>query len=327
MSESGVTTEGLLPSFDGAVRWLNSPPLVSSELRGRVVLVQFWTFTCINWLRTAPYIRAWAQRYEPYGLTVVGVHTPEFDFERDVDNVRRAVADRAISYPVAVDSEYAVWRAFDNHYWPALYIADTDGALRHHVFGEGGYARSERIVQRLLADAGHAGWGTDLVSVHGDGAEAEADWDELRSPETYFGYARGENLASPGAVVLNQRQTYRRPATLHLNQWALDGEWTIRAEAAVANEPGAVLAFRFRARDLNLVLAPAPGAGPARYQVLLDGQPPGAAHGVDTDERGSGILDEGRMHQVIRQRGAIEDRTLEISLLDPGVEIYVVTFG
>ncbi|SHN46959.1 redoxin domain-containing protein [Cryptosporangium aurantiacum] len=309
-----------LPSFSGATAWLNSEPLDPDGLRGHVVLVNFWTLTCINWLRQEPYVRAWAQAYRDDGLVVVGVHTPEFSFEHDVDRIRLAIAERAIDYPVAVDSDYGVWRAFDNHYWPALYVADTDGVLRDHHFGEGRYAQSERVLQRLL------GVTRDHVHVEGRGVEAEADWNHLRTPETYLGYTRGEHFASPGGPAFARRRTYTLPEHLPLNHWALSGEWTIGPESAVLHESGGTLAYRFHARDAHLVLC-GETPEPIGFRVLLDGAAPGAAHGDDVDEEGHGVLRDGRLYQLVREHDAVRDRTLEITFDRPGAGAYVFTFG
>jgi thiol-disulfide isomerase/thioredoxin len=309
-----------MPSFAGATAWVNSEPLGLAELGGRVVLVDFWTLTCINWLRTEPYVRAWSQAYRDDGLVVVGVHTPEFSFEHEIERVRRATVERAIDYPVAVDNEYAVWNAFGNQYWPALYFVDTDGVIRDHHFGEGRYERSERSIQRLL------GAERELVSVEGVGVEAEADWNHLRTLETYLGNERGEHFASPGGASLLGRRAYAFPERLRLNQWALAGEWTIGRENAVLDEPGGSIAYRFHARDAHLVLS-AGAREPIPFRVLLDGNPPGASHGVDVDETGNGLLSDGRLYQLVREHDAVRERTLEITFLEPGAEAYVFTFG
>jgi thiol-disulfide isomerase/thioredoxin len=309
-----------MPSFDGATEWINSEPLGLDELRGRVVLVDFWTFTCINWLRTEPYIRAWAQAYRDDGLVVVGVHTPEFTFEQEIDRVQRAVAERAIDYPVAVDSDYGVWTAFDNHYWPALYFVDRDGKIRDEHFGEGRYEKSERTIQKLL------GIERDLVPVVGLGVEAEADWDHLRTPETYLGYGRGEHLASPGRAAFDARRAYEVPDRLRLNYWALAGEWTIARENVVLDQAGGTIAYRFHARDAHLVLSPGTRP-PIPFRVLLDGEAPGSSHGVDVDEDGNGVLQDGRLYQLVREHDDVRERTLEIMFHEPGVEAYVFTFG
>jgi thiol-disulfide isomerase/thioredoxin len=295
-----------MPPLVGASGWLNSEPLVAAELRGRVVLVDFWTLTCINWLRQEPYVRAWSEAYRDDGLVVIGVHTPEFSFEHELDLMRQATQDRGIDYPVALDNDYKVWSAFANHYWPALYFVDADGVIRDQYFGEGRYERSERVIQRLL------GVERELVTVEGTGVEAEADWDNLRTPETYLGYAGGEPSASPDR--------------LSLNQWALAGDWTVGPENVEVVEPGGSISFRFHARDAHLVLSPA-----ARelipFRVLLDGEAPGPSHGVDVDEHGNGLLAEGRLYQLIRQRDAIRERTLEVAFREPGAQAYAFTFG
>jgi thiol-disulfide isomerase/thioredoxin len=327
MSASRLPVEGRLPSFDGATEWINSPPLATAELRGKVVLVNFWTYTCINWLRQLPYVRAWAGKYSGHGLVVIGVHTPEFGFEHDLGNVRRAVQDMRVDYPVAVDNDYAVWTAFANHYWPALYFADAQGRIRHHHFGEGEYQQSEMVIQQLLADAGSADAGHDLVSVDARGAEAPADWAALRTPETYTGYERTENFASPGGAVPGKSHTYQVPAELGFNDWALSGDWTVDEQAVTLNEAGGQIAYRFHARDLNMVMGPATPEVSVRFRVLIDGQPPGAAHGADADDQGHGTVTGQRLYQLIRQPGPITDRTFEITFLDPDVQAYAFTFG
>ena len=319
--------EGHLPGFEGATGWLNSEPLTADDLRGKVVLVDFWTYTCINWLRTLGYVRAWAEKYEDLGLVVVGVHTPEFPFETDLDNIRWATNDMRVEYPVAIDSDYEVWRAFDNHYWPAVYIADAEGRIRHHQFGEGGYDECERVIQHLLREAGDEGIGDDLVSVADDGLEAQADWANLETPETYLGYEQAQNLASPAGAELDEPRTYVVPESLALNQWALSGDWTIERRASVLNEADGRIAFRFHARDVHLVMGPRSRDTSVPFRVLLDGQPPGAAHGGDIDEEGNGTVVEQRLYQLIRQPGPVTDRTFEIAFAAPGVEAYVFTFG
>jgi thiol-disulfide isomerase/thioredoxin len=309
-----------LPSFDGATGWLNSDPLGPDQLRGHVVLVDFWTLTCINWLRTEPYVRAWSQAYRDDGLVVVGVHTPEFSFEHEVERVRLATAERGIDYPVAVDSDYAVWNAFDNHFWPALYFAGADGLIRDEYFGEGRYEESERLLQRLL------GVRREPVSVTGTGVEAAADWSQLRTPETYLGYGRGEHFASPGGAALDARRDYALPERLGLNRWALAGEWTIGSEKVVPDRAGGTIAYRFHARDAHLVLSRST-AEPIPFRVLLDGEPPGRSHGGDVAEDGTGVLDQGRLYQLVRASGPVRERTLEITFLAPGAEAYVFTFG
>jgi thiol-disulfide isomerase/thioredoxin len=322
-----LPVESRLPSFEGATGWLNSPPLTADGLRGKVVLVNFWTFTCINWLRQLPYVRAWAGKYASQGLVVIGVHTPEFTFEHNLDNVRRAVRDTRVDYPVAIDNDYAVWSAFDNHYWPALYFADAQGRIRHHHFGEGEYQRSEMVIQQLLAEAGSTGTGHDLVAVDARGAEAPADWTTLRSPENYAGYGRTENFASPGGVVPGKPHLYTAPERLRLNDWALAGDWTMEEEATTLNMAGGQIACRFQARDVNLVMGPAAAGTPVRFRVLIDGQPPGADHGTDVDQNGSGTLSEQRLYQLVRQQGHVTERTFEITFPDPGAAAYSFTFG
>jgi thiol-disulfide isomerase/thioredoxin len=329
MHPAGVQlpVEGRMPPLEGGTGWLNSPPLTAAELGGKVVLVQFWTYTCINWLRTLAFVRAWADRYKDQGLVVVGVHTPEFDFEHDLDNVRQEVKDLRVDYPVVVDNDYAIWSAFDNHYWPALYFVDAQGQIRHHRFGEGDDEQSEMVIQRLLTDAGADGVDEDLVSVDARGVEAAADWDNLWSPENYLGYERSEGFASPDGAVLDTGHVYAVPARLRLNQWALGGDWTVKRGATVLNQANGRIAYRFHARDLHLVMAPPARGTPVRFGVLLDGQPPGAAHGADLDDQGNGTLTDPRLYQLIRQPGPISDRTCEVTFLDPGVQAYAFTFG
>jgi thiol-disulfide isomerase/thioredoxin len=322
-----LPVEGNVPGFDGATGWLNSDPLTAEGLRGKVVLVDFWTYTCINWLRTLGYVRAWAEKYADQGLVVVGVHTPEFPFERDVDNVRQAAKDMRVEYPIALDSDYAVWRAFSNAYWPAVYIADVEGRIRHHQFGEGGYEECERVVQQLLRDAGRDGIADDLVSVADDGFEAQADWANLETPETYLGYEQAQNFASPDGGALDRPRTYVVPDALRLNQWALSGDWTIQSGASVLNGADGGIAFRFHARDVHLVMGPPERDTSVPFNVLVDGQPPGAAHGLDVDEQGRGTLAQHRLYQLIREPGSIADRTLQITFHAPGVEAYAFTFG
>lgn len=319
--------EGRLPVFDGATGWLNSPPLTAADLYGKVVLVDFWTYTCINWLRTLAYVRAWSEKYRDQGLVVVGVHTPEFPFERDIDNVRQAVKDMRVGYPIALDSNYAIWRAFGNRYWPAIYIADVQGRIRHHQFGEGEYDECEWVIQRLLRDAGAEGIGDDLVSVTPDGFEAQADWTNLRSPETYLGYDQGRNFASPDGAGFDEARTYVAPAPLELNHWALSGEWTIERGASVLNRADGRIVFRFHARDVHLVVGPRERGAAVPFRVLIDGGPPGDAHGLDVDEQGHGLVAQQRLYQLVRQQGPITNRTIEIAFLAAGVEAYVFTFG
>ena len=319
--------EGDLPSFGGAIEWINSAPLTGPGLRGKVVLVEFWTYTCINWLRTLPYVRAWAAKYKDQGLVVIGVHSPEFEFEKSIANVRRAARDLGVNYPIAIDSEHAVWRAFRNQYWPALYFVDAQGRIRHHQFGEGEYDRAEMVIQQLLAEAGARGVGRDLVTVDARGLEAAADWSALKSPENYLGYDRTENFASPGGAVLGQRRSYAVPSRLNLNEWALSGEWTVERQASLLGKANGRITSRFHARDLHLVMGPAAGAKPVRFRVLIDGQPPGAAHGVDVDAQGNGTATEQRLYQLIRQPKPIADRQFEIEFLDSGIAAFAFTFG
>ena len=319
--------QSALSSLDRADGWLNSPPLTAAGLRGKVVLVDFWTYTCINWRRTLPYVRGWAEKYREQGLVVIGVHAPEFEFEKSPSNVRWAVDDMKIGYPVAVDNDHAIWRAFDNQYWPALYFIDSQGRVRHHQFGEGAYEQSEMIIQELLAEAGHGAIDREPVMVNAQGAEAAADWRSLKSPENYLGYERTENFASPGAAVLDKPRMYQRPAMLRLNEWALSGDWTVKKGTAAPNKPNGRIAYRFHARDLHLVMGPAAPGTSARFRVLIDGQPPAAAHGTDVDERGEGTVTRQRMYQLIRQPKPIADREFEIEFLDPGVEVFAFTFG
>jgi thiol-disulfide isomerase/thioredoxin len=322
-----LPVEGDLPSLIGATGWLNSQPLTPADLRGKVVLVDFWTYTCVNWRRTLPYVRAWADKYKDRGLVVIGVHTPEFPFERDVGNIRWAIKDMGVDYPVAIDSDYAVWNAFGNRYWPALYLIDGQGRIRHHFFGEGEYDQSEKIIQQLLSENGIGGLRPELVSVQAIGAEVAADWATLKSPETYLGTAQAENFASPGGAVVDKPHVYAAPARLGLNHWALAGDWTVGKGAAVLNKPEGQIVYQFHARDLNLVMGPATRGSSVRFRVLIDGKPPGASHGSDVDEQGNGRVTEQRMYQVIRQSKTIGDRHFQIEFLDPGVEAFVFTFG
>jgi Thioredoxin like C-terminal domain/AhpC/TSA family len=318
--------EGELPEFDGATTWLNGAPLTPADLRGRVVLVSFGTYTCINWIRSLPHVRAWADTYANQGLTVVGVQTPEFDFEGDLNNVGRAIKEMDVRYPVAVDNDYAVWQAFDNHYWPALYFVDADGRIRHHHFGEGEYEESEMVLQTLLREAG-VDVDQGLVRLQPEGVEAAADWASLGSPETYLGYERAVGFASPGGVVADERHVYSAPAELRRNEWALSGDWRIGAVPALLDEPGGSIAYQFRARDVHLVMGPPTRRPPMRFRVRIDGEPPGRAHGVDVDPNGNGNADYQRMYQLIRQPAPISDRRFDIEFLDAGIEAFVFTFG
>jgi cytochrome c biogenesis protein CcdA/thiol-disulfide isomerase/thioredoxin len=322
-----LPVEGQAPSLSGAVEWLNSPPLTIEGLRGKVVLVDFWTYSCINCLRAIPYVRAWAEKYKDQGLVVIGVHAPEFAFEKNVDNVRQAIKDLKIDYPVAIDNDYAIWRAFNNSYWPAHYFIDAEGRIRHHHFGEGEYDQSEKIIQQLLAEAGKANVAQDIVKVNAQGAQAAADMDDVKSPETYVGYARAENFASPGGAVDDKRQVYAIAPQLSLNQWALAGDWTIGGERAVSNEANARIAYRFHARDLHLVLGPSADGKPVRFRVTIDGKAPGADHGADIDDQGNGTVSEQRLYQLVRQSKPDADRQFEIEFLDPGAQAFAFTFG
>ena len=323
---NALSVEGHVPGFDGAAGWLNSEPLTTDELRGKVVLTDFWTYTCINWLRTLGYVRAWAEKYEDQGLVVVGVHTPEFPFEANTDNVVEAVKDLNVEFPVALDPDFVVWNAFANRYWPAVYIADAEGRIRHHQFGEGGYEECERVIQQLLREAGGEGITDDLISVTPEGIEAQADWGTLGSPETYVGYQQGRNFASPEGGTIDEGRTYSVPDPLQLNSWALSGDWTVEGRAAVLDRAGGSIAFRFQARDVNLVLRSREGTS-VPFRVLLDGAPPGVDHGLDVDEEGIGTLIQPRLYQLVRQQGAIGDRTFEIVIDGAGAEAYVFTFG
>jgi thiol-disulfide isomerase/thioredoxin len=321
-----TTTGVALPSFSGATGWLNSAPLSPEGLRGKVVLVDFWTYTCINWLRTLGYVRAWADRYEDDGLVVIGVHTPEFPFEHDEENVRLAVQNMDVRYPVALDPDYAVWEAFSNRYWPAVYIADAQGRIRHQQFGEGAYDECERVIQQLLRENGRDDIGDDLVSVALDGFEVQADWANLESPETYLGNEQGRNFGSPGGGREGPH-TYAVPERLGLNEWALEGDWTIQRGASVLNGDEGRLAFRFHARDVHLVMGPPARGMSVPFRVLVDGEAPGPAHGLDVDEQGRGMLDQQRLYQLVRVPGSITDRTFEIAFGAPGAEAYCFTFG
>ncbi|MFK8250092.1 cytochrome c biogenesis protein DipZ [Ancylobacter terrae] len=322
-----LPVEGTLPSLAGATDWLNSAPLTAEGLRGKVVLIDFWTYSCINCLRTIPYVRAWAEKYRDKGLVVIGVHTPEFAFERDLGNVKKAIADLKIGYPVAVDNQYAIWRAFQNRYWPAHYFIDAQGRIRHHHFGEGGYEESERVIQQLLAEAGRtdvAGAGT--VTVAATGAEAPSDQKDVMSPETYVGFERAENFVSPGGQRRGEPAVYAS-GDPRLNEWGLTGTWTVAAEHAALDAPDGAIVYRFHARDLHLVLGPGRDGKPVRFKVTLDGAPPGDAHGMDVNADGEGVVSDQRLYQLIRQPGAVGERTFEIRFLDPGVEAYAFTFG
>jgi cytochrome c biogenesis protein CcdA/thiol-disulfide isomerase/thioredoxin len=324
---ASTSSEGKFPDLAGAVGWINSPALTPQALRGKVVLVDFWTYSCINCLRSLPYVRAWAAKYQSHGLVVIGVHTPEFAFEKSFDNVRRAVRDLNIHYPVALDNNYAVWSAFANRYWPADYLIDAKGEIRAHVFGEGDYGRSERLIQALLREAGFAGVPTDLVNPQSEGAQAAADMEDVHSHETYVGYDKAENFASPENIARDQPQTYSLPAALRLNQWGLSGQWMVQGEKAVLLSPTGRIGFEFHARDLHLVLGPSADGKPIHFRVLFDGRAPGANHGADTDAQGNGVIGEQRLYQLIRQGGDIEDRRFTIEFEDAGAQAYSFTFG
>ena len=324
---SRLPVEGTLPSLSGAVEWLNSPPLSAEALRGKVVLVDFWTYSCINCLRSLPTIKAWAEKYKDQGLVVIGVHAPEFAFERDPANVRRAVKDLGIAYPVAIDNDYAIWRAFENEYWPAHYFIDAEGRIRYHHFGEGDYARSEAVIQDLLAEAGKTDVPTGIVQVQGTGALAAPDDQDMDSPETYVGYTRAENFASAGGEVADQPQDYTAPKQPGLNQWGLDGRWKVGDEKAELDGATGGISYRFHARDLHLVLGPGAEGKPVRFRVTLDGGPPGDDHGADTDALGQGTVTDQRLYQLVRQRHGVGDHLFRIEFLDPHVQAFAFTFG
>jgi cytochrome c biogenesis protein CcdA/thiol-disulfide isomerase/thioredoxin len=316
-----------MPPLSGAVAWLNSPPLTTQGLKGKVVLIDFWTYSCINCLRAIPYVQAWAEKYKDKGLVVIGVHAPEFAFERNIDNVKRAVSDLGIGYPVAIDNDYAIWRAFNNEYWPAHYFVDAQGRIRHHHFGEGGYDESEHVIQQLLAEAGRTEIPAALVAVKATGTEAASDVSDVRSPETYIGFNRSENFVSPGGAVHDAAHVYT-VAMPGLNDWGLSGDWTVGGEKATLNEKDGGIVYRFHARDLHLVLGPAPESGQIRFRVTIDGAAPGDGHGTDVDPAGQGVVTSQRLYQLVRQTGGvITDHTFEIRFLDPGVQAYAFTFG
>jgi cytochrome c biogenesis protein CcdA/thiol-disulfide isomerase/thioredoxin len=324
-----LTVEGTLPQLTGAVQWLNSPPLTAEQLRGKVVLVDFWTYSCINCLRTLPYVKAWSKKYRDKGLVVIGVHAPEFAFERNIDNVKKATHDLGVDYPVAIDNNYAIWRAFGNQYWPAHYFVDAQGRIRHHHFGEGEYEQSEKIIQQLLAEAGHpdaAQVATGLTQ-HASGVEAAADGNDMQSPETYIGYSRAENFASPGGEAENRAHAYSAPSNPDVNDWGLAGTWKVGAEHATLAAPNGSIVYRFHARDLHLVLGPGVGGKPVRFRVSIDGAAPGNARGTDVNADGTGVVREQRLYQLVRQTGDVADHTFTIEFLDPGVEAYAFTFG
>jgi cytochrome c biogenesis protein CcdA/thiol-disulfide isomerase/thioredoxin len=321
-----LPVEDLVPSLSGAQDWLNSKPLTLDELKGKVVLVDFWTYSCINCLRSIPYVRAWAEKYRDHGLVVIGVHAPEFAFERNIENVKNAVTTLKIGYPVAIDNDYKIWRAFENEYWPAHYFIDAKGKVRHHHFGEGEYAESERIIQKLLADAGDQRVPADVVAVNASGAEAASAKADVESPETYLGYNRIDHFVSPGGVVQDTGHVYAAGSP-QLNEWSLAGNWTIGNERALLNEKDGSIFYRFHARDLHLVLGPAADGNPVRFKVTIDGKPPGASHGVDVDSEGQGVVTAQRLYQLVRDPGPIVDHSFEIRFLDSGVQAYAFTFG
>jgi len=322
-----LSNEGTFPSFDGAVKWINSPPLTRAQLKGKVIVVDFWTYSCINCLRSIPYVEAWAEKYKNDGLVVVGVHTPEFAFEKDPANVAKAVTDLKITYPVAIDSDYAIWKAFNNQYWPAHYFIDAKGEIRYHHFGEGKYDESEEVIQQLLKEKNSSLNASGFVQVNPSGSEAAPDFGNVASPETYIGYDRAQNYASPQKIKQDKPQLYTAPARLTVNQWGLVGSWNVSGEhAQLAAAPGKVI-FRFHARDLHFVLGPGKNGQPIRFRIRIDGTPPGEDHGGDTDAKGDGVVKEYRLYQLVRQQGKVEDRTFEIEFLDPGVQAFAFTFG
>jgi cytochrome c biogenesis protein CcdA/thiol-disulfide isomerase/thioredoxin len=321
-----LPVEGPVPPFDGAVQWLNSPPLTATGLKGKVVLVDFWTYSCINCLRAIPYVEAWAQKYKDQGLVVIGVHAPEFAFEKNVDNVKKAIADLGITYPVAIDNNYAIWRAFDNEYWPAHYFIDAQGQVRHHHFGEGDYDQSERVIQQLLAEAGKSNVASDIVNVKATGAEAASNEADVQSPETYVGYLRSQNFVDDAGTVNDASHDYAA-AMPKLNEWGLAGNWTVGPQEATSNGADSRLYYRFHARDLHLVLGPSVDGKPVRFQITVDGKPPGDGHGVDTDANGNGVVTGQRLYQLVRANGPVSDHTFEIKFLDPGAQAYAFTFG
>ncbi len=326
-SAKGPMHDGTLAALTGATAWINSPPLTAQALRGKVVVVDFWTYSCINCLRSLPYINAWAEKYKDQGLVVIGVHAPEFAFEKDVDNVRKAVSDLHIRYPVAIDNNYAIWRAFDNQFWPAHYFIDATGRLRAHHFGEGDYAGSEKTIQMLLAEAGHKGVVGNVVSISGQGAEAASNGSLVKSPETYVGYGRADRFASPGGLVHDAEHVYTAPSALALNAWGLQGAWTVGPELAVSDAPGSAIHYRFHARDLHMVLGSGAGGKAIRFRILIDGKAPGSDHGADTDAQGFGVVTAQRLYQLVRQRNVAVDHTFEIQFLDAGVQAFTFTFG
>jgi len=326
MGDLILPVEGQLPALDGLGPWFNSKPLTREQLKGKVVVIDFWTYSCINCLRSLPYIKAWDEKYRKDGLVIIGVHAPEFAFEREPANVAKAIQDLGVRYPVALDNKYKLWGALDNHYWPAHYFVDAQGRIRYHHFGEGNYAGSERVIRQLLAEAGHAPKDMTMAKADGTGAEAAAAMADVKSGETYIGYSRGANFVSPGGFARDQVKSYAA-APLSLNDWTLEGAWADGRQSAVATAPGTKINFRFHARDLHLVLGPASGGKPVRYRVTIDGQAPGGDAGADIAANGSGVVKEQRLYQLVRQKGAVRDRTFTIEFLDPGVEAFSFTFG
>jgi thiol-disulfide isomerase/thioredoxin len=319
--------EGIVPPLNGAVDWLNSPPLSVDQLRGKVVIVNFWTYSCINCLRTLPYLKTWSKKYRDQGLVVIGVHTPEFAFERGLGNVKRAAHDLGVDYPVAIDNKYAVWQAFGNQYWPAFYIVDATGHIRYHQFGEGNYDKSERVVRQLLAEAGHVSLPTPVGVPQAAGTQVASDERDLLSTETYIGYKQADGFASPEKVAPDALRTYTAPAELPLNTWSLQGPWTVSGDQAQAGAASGKISYRFHARDLHLVLAPAADGKPVRFRVTIDGAAPGASHGTDVAADGSGTIDSVRLYQLVRQAGKVDDHTFTIEFLDAGAKAYAFTFG
>ncbi|WP_439855494.1 cytochrome c biogenesis protein DipZ [Pseudomonas yamanorum] len=322
-----LPVEGQLPALDGAVQWLNSEPLTAEALKGKVVLVDFWTYSCINCLRTLPYVKAWAEKYRDQGLVVIGVHAPEFAFERDVNNVTKAMKDLGITYPVAIDNNYKIWRAFNNQYWPAHYFADAKGQIRYHHFGEGDYAESERVIQQLLREAGATKVAGSLIEADAKGIQAAPDMNEVQSPETYLGFQRAENFVTTGTLGTDKVVNYPAAGNLALNNWTLEGQWNVGGQQATLAAAHGKIVYRFHARDLHLVLGPGADGKPVRFKVSIDGQAPGDAHGTDVAPDGSGTVTEQRLYQLVRQPGAVMDRTFTIEFLDPQVAAYAFTFG
>jgi thiol-disulfide isomerase/thioredoxin len=330
MMSAGGSTDGVpttLPDLSGATTWLNSPPLTPESLRGKVVVIDFWTYSCINCLRSLPYIQAWYGKYKDSGLVVIGVHTPEFPFEKDEANVRQAVHELGITYPVAMDNDYRIWRAFHNKFWPAHYFIDSTGRIRFHHFGEGDYDESETWIRTLLEERNHQPPPNSATAIAATGAEATSNSQAVQSPETYIGYTRAENFASPGSFDEDEPHVYRAPANLDLNAWALTGKWKDESQIATLLSPTGAIVYRFHARDLHLVLGPGGDGKPIRFRVTLDGKPPGPDHGMDTDADGYGTVTESRLYQLIRQQGAVHDRTFRIEFLTPGVQAFAFTFG